>query len=281
MWRTVSAGTPDQAPASGRQASVVSSPRRSRTASSSRPWIDAPTIVMVSFDPLLTLVTGCAAAHQTSRCPPPRPLRAVGVAHQSSRGAAWRAISPHDAPAPGARPAALSTTIPTVLPPRPDEHRLVPGLAPPARLPRAAWPPLPGFSPLASASLSGSSSSCARASWPCAASNTRSSASPGLEAHATTFALPTHRLARRALRCRGLLLGCILANANRPGQRPQVTSMTWLTVVGIRPAWASRGTCFVAIRQPAHASQRQCGTRKSLGRLTTCSLTARHQRGRR
>ena len=90
MWRTVSAGTPDPGrlgPVGKRAWGVVSAALTHREFKG-RPWIKAAHwLVMVSF-PILFFTPGHglrAAARPDLHAAPPRPFRAVGVAHRGLR----------------------------------------------------------------------------------------------------------------------------------------------------------------------------------------------------
>ncbi len=143
---------------------------------------------------------------------------------------------------------------------RPGRHpSLVPGHAPPARLlPARPGLPFPGFDPLAGA--------LRRVGYPHRVRVRRGPARPRIRAlqrdpgprgPRDRAALPPHRLARRALRGRRLLLGRLAGQRDRPGQRPQGHHLHDLADRRRHPD--RHGRRLAPLRrdpQPVHAPQR-------------------------
>ena len=260
------------APASGRQASVgrhLGGPHPPRVQGSSLD--QSRPLARHGFlpDPLPHPGHRLRAAARPDLHPAsPRTLRALGVADRGFRvGRPGRHHSPDErAPARRARHSRRGGTVQRrprrcCRCGRPERHpALVPGQAPPARLfPARPSLPLPGFDPLASA--------LRRVGHPHRVRVRRGPARPrirALQRHTgprgprERATLPAHRLARRALRCRSLLLGRVARERNRPGQRAQGHHLHDLAD-GRRHS-DRHGRRVAPLRrdpQPVHASQRR------------------------
>ena len=232
-----------------------------------------------------------AAARPDLYAAPPRPFRAVGVAHRGLRVGRPDRHRPPDDRSPARRARHRCGGGPVQRRSRrrcrcgrPGRHpALVPDPPPPARfLPARPGLPFPGFDPLAGA--------LRRVGDPHRVRVRRGPARPRIRAvqpHAGPRgprdrpALPAHRLARRALRGRLLLLGRLAGERDRAGQRPQGPHLHGLADGRRHPD--RHGRRLAPLRrdpQPVHAPQRRRHKVPGTGRPHADRRQARHQRGR-